>query len=209
MTIQVRASLLLLGLGLGLSSGVAVGVVVQPGGSLIVGAINKPDGFGLLVDEGIDVGAGVPELSVEAVLDHEELREDEDLDDPAHEVEGDGDHAVGEEGQFYLALALVDVVLVVPDDVAVRVEGTAWELDFDELDDVIAEEQHDGSIEEVVDEAHRPNAHVEQVLPVVVHQHAHQVLFVELRSFQHSEKGDQGGEEGHDQGVLGVDDAHQ
>lgn len=189
-------------------SWITISVLIQPSSCFLVPIMQETDGLGLIFDERVDIGASVSELVIEAILDHEELCEDEDLDGPSHEIKGNGDDTIGQKCQFDLAFALIDVVFVVSDDVSVSVEGIGWELDLDELDYVVGEEESNRSIEKIINESQRANADIEQILTVIVRQGASEVLFVELGGLEYPQQTNQGCSECYNESVFQVHDAH-
>lgn len=190
------------------SSWIPCRVIIHKPNDLLIPTVDESDLSSVSLDGSVDCTAGVPELGVEAILDQQKLSHNEDLDQPAHEVQRKSDHAIRQKGQLDLAFPLIDVELIVPDDVSVTVDAAARELDFDELQDSESEEEDNRSVIEVVNEAERPDADVEQVLAVVVHHRLGEVLFVELRGLADPEKAGEGGGEGDDERVLEVKDAH-
>lgn len=190
-SVLLRLWLLLLLLLLLGRSQFSCGITVDPTCYFFVEGIEEADGgcFGLY--PGVDDGAAVSELCVNSVFDEQELSHHECFDGSAHEVKGQAEYQIDEEENFDSAFSFVDPKSIGSHQVSKGVEARIRKFYLHEFHDVENEKQRYWSVVEIVYETKSTERNVKEVLTVVVQEDLPKILFVELRSFEHSEQTDQ------------------
>lgn len=132
---------------------VTCGIIIQNSSKFVIASVQEPNGASFGINQGVNRSAGISQLAVEPVLHHQKLSHDEQFDQSSHKIKRKCDDTVHQKHNFYLALTLVNVKLVVSDDIAIGVETSLRKFNLNELDDIVRKEKNDRSIVKIIDES--------------------------------------------------------